>query len=64
VRQVACGQADTTNVIGVTSQHKNVTYPVTDAECSYDDVALLNAQILQLLLMVKEQRETDQIAAY
>jgi len=41
-----------------------VTYPVTDVECSYDDVALRNAPTLQLLLMVKEQNETDQRAAY
>ena len=43
---------------------KNVTCPVTDVECSYDDVALRNAPTLQLLLMAKEQKETDQRAAY
>jgi len=43
---------------------KNVTYPVTDDECSYDDVALRKAPTLQLLLMVNQQNETDQRAAY
>ena len=42
---------------------KKVTHPVTDVEFSYDGVALRNAPTLQLVLIVKEQNESDQRAA-